>query len=148
MRAACLACAVLVHCPALQATPLDSWEYHCVAEDDSDSEVCTTELRSRDKDTEAIFYFARGPKGPVPFVAISEEAAFGALQVQVDDEEPLQADSCEDGICYFEADKSRQLLRQFQSGRSAHIVIDAPDGRNLFDADITLMGFSAAYKLY
>jgi invasion protein IalB len=143
-----LAAATFLYSTPLQATPLNSWEYHCVIEDGSSEEVCTTELRSQDKDTEAIFYFARGPKGPVPFVALSETVPFGALKVQVDDEAPLKADSCEDGVCYFEAEKSRLLLQQFRSGRSAHIVIDAPDGRNLFDADITLIGFTAAYKLY
>jgi len=147
-RGAFLAVAIQLTGPPLQATPLNSWEHHCIVEDDSDEEVCTTELRSQDRDTEAIFYFARGPKGPVPFVALSEHTAFGALTVQVDEEEPLVADSCKDGICFFEAEKSHQLLQQFRSGRAAHIVIDAPDGHNLFDADITLMGFSAAYKLY
>lgn len=152
-RSACcksvlLALLGFAYSPSLMATPLDSWEHRCVAEDDSDDKVCTTELRSRDKDIEAIFYFARGPNGPVPFVALSEEAKFGRLSVKVDDEGALEADSCDDGICYFETEKSSQLLRQFRGGRAAHIVIDGPDGQTLFDSEITLMGFSAAYKLY
>jgi len=143
-----LAAASLAIATPLLATPLDSWEHHCIGEDNSDDQICTTELRSDDKGTEAIFYFARGPKGPAPFVASSESTAFGAMTVQVDDEEPLVADSCDDGICYYKAEKSERLLKLFRNGRTAHVVIDAPDGQNLFDADITLIGFSAAYKLY
>ena len=130
------------------ATPLNSWEHHCTIDEDSGDKVCTTELRSRDRETEAIFYFARGPRGPVPFVALSEQQSFGALTVQVDDEKPVEADNCVDGICYFEVDKSRLLLRQFRSGRAAHITIHDRQGAELFDSDITLMGFSAAYKRY
>jgi hypothetical protein len=145
---ALIAVTVMGHGLPVSATPLNSWEHHCVAEDEGNAKVCTTELRSRDRDIEAIFYFARGPNGPVPFVALSEQAKFGALTVQVDDKDSLEADSCTDGVCYFEADKSRLLIKQFRGGRKAHVVIDAPDGQTLFDSDITLMGFSAAYKLY
>ena len=63
-------------------------------------------------------------------------------------EDVLEADNCVDGICYFEESKSRLLLRQFRGGRTAHVTIKDRQGRELFDAPITLMGFSAAYKLY
>jgi len=68
--------------------------------------------------------------------------------VKVDDEDAMKADNCIDGICYFEAEKSRLLLRQFRGGRTAHVTINDRQGRPLFDAPITLMGFSAAYKRY
>jgi invasion protein IalB len=138
----------ILHSTASMATPLDSWEHHCTIDEGTKEAVCTTEIRSHDKKTEAIFYFARGPRGPVPFVAHSEEQSFGALTVKVDDEDVLEADNCVDGICYFEESKSRLLLRQFRGGRTAHVTIKDRQGRELFDAPITLMGFSAAYKLY
>ena len=138
---------ILQSAPSM-ATPLDSWEHHCTVDEGTKEEVCTTEIRSRNKNTEAIFYFARGPRGPVPFVAHSEEQSFGALTVKVDDEEVMEADNCVDGICYFEEAKSRLLLRQFRGGRTAHVTIKDRQGRELFDAPITLMGFTSAYKRY
>jgi invasion protein IalB len=130
------------------ATPLDAWEMRCVSEDQSDQEICATEIHKTYGGRDFIFYFARGPKGPVPFVAVSEGAPFRRMSVKVDEETPIDADRCEQGMCFFKADKSKKLVQLFRKGKAAHIEIKGPEGVRLFDAEITLYGFTSAYKRY
>lgn len=134
--------------PQVGATPLDSWEMRCISDEEQGQEVCATELHARYGGRDFIFYFARGPVGPVPFVAVSEGAPFRQMTVKVDDEPPLDADRCDDGMCFFEASKSRKLVQLFRKGAKALVMIEGPEAPRLFDAEITLSGFTSAYKRY
>ena len=133
--------------PAI-ATPLDAWEMRCVSEDQSAEKICATEIHKSYDGRDFIFYFARGPKGPVPFVAVSEGAPFRRMSVRVDEETPINADRCEEGMCFFKAGKSKKLVQLFRKGKTAFIMIEGPDRIRLFDAEITLYGFTSAYKRY
>ena len=130
------------------ATPLNAWEHRCISDDDSNEKVCATEFHTRFEERDFVFYFARGPAGPVPFVAQSDDAPFRRMTVKVDDEPDIDADRCEVGFCYFGAEKSRKLINLFRKGLKALVVIEGPGKNRLFDAPITLSGFSSAYKRY
>ena len=132
----------------VKATPLNAWDLRCIKEDDSKQSVCSTEIHTRFNDKDFLFYFARGPVGPVPFIAHADNLHFSKMTVSVDDKAPLEADSCEIEICYYDRKKSRTLIKQFTRGQSAKIIILGPDGITHFDGTITLIGFSSAYKRY
>ncbi len=132
----------------LSATPFDSWEPHCYLDEGSQAKICTTELRAMADDREFVFYFARGPSGPVPLIAQADGLDLLDMTVTVDEEAPVVADRCEAALCVFESKKSRHLVRTFKKGRSVHVVIHGRDNRILFDQAITLVGFSAAYSRY
>lgn len=133
--------------PAL-ANPMNSWEHTCFKGEESPGQICTTELRALYEGEEFVFYFARGPNGPVPLVALGGELPFTAMTVAVDDQEPVTADSCATGSCHFKAKKSKVLLRQFRKGKFAKIMILGEAAAPLFDGTITLLGFNAAYQRY
>ncbi len=134
--------------PEGMATPLNAWEHRCVGEDDSAARVCTTEIVMRYHEHDFLFYFARGPAGPVPFIAQSDGLGFGRMVVTVDGKDVLEADRCEVGMCFFEERKSHKLIRLFRKGKTAHVLIEDLGSRTLFDAELTLTGFTAAYRRY
>jgi hypothetical protein len=103
------------------ATPLNAWEHRCVEEDDS---------------------HARGPAGPVPFIAQSEGADFQRMVMTVDGKDVLEADRCEAGMCFYEAGKSHKLIRLFRKGKTG------VGGGVLINEELTLTGFTAAYRRY
>ncbi len=127
-----------------RATPLNSWEFQCIHDIESGSKVCTTEMHLMESGVEFVLYFAHTHKGTSPFVAIGDELPFQVMQVQVDDKEPILAETCETGTCFFDKSSSRLLLSQFKKGGTARITISAPNN-TLLDREVTLLGFSAAY---
>ena len=147
-----LASTVFLFCLAVpaQGTPLNAWELRCVQDDEDGTKLCAVELHAQEHGRDFIFYFARGRRGPVPFVAATTVVSppFFEMEVAVDGEAPLQADFCEKDVCYYAEKKSRRLIRLFKKGRAAHITIRDPSAKKLFDSVITLAGFSAAYKRY
>ena len=78
----------------------------------------------------------------------SESLLGWRMTVRVDDQPPLATENCETGMCYFDVAKSKKLLRQFRRGRSARILIMGSGSRVLFDGEITLIGFTAAFRRY
>ncbi len=130
------------------AVPLNSWEHYCFTDENEDGRVCTTELRAVYDDQEFVFYFARGPRGPVPLVVMGTQETLREMTVKVDDQAPLSTENCETGMCYFDVAKSKKLLRQFRRGRSARILILGSGSQVLFDDEITLIGFTAAFRRY
>ncbi len=132
------------------ATPLNAWEMRCIQDDDNGTRLCAVELHAQAKGRDFIFYFARGRRGPVPFVAATTALSppFFDMEVAVDGEAPLKADFCEKDVCYYEEQKSKRLIKLFKKGSEAHITIRDPNSKKLFDSAITLAGFSAAYKRY
>lgn len=147
----CLVAGVITWLPTLRAglaTPLNAWEHRCVEEEDNSTRVCTTEIAMQYDEHDFLFYFARGPSGPIPFIVQSEGLDFQRMAVTVDDKDTLEADRCEVGVCFFEAQKSHKLIRLFRKGKAAHVLIEAAGSRVLFDAELTLTGFTAAYRRY
>ena len=71
--------------PTGMATPLNAWEHRCVEEDDTSARICTTEIAMHYGDRDFLFYFARGPSGPVPFIVQSDGAGFQRMVVTVDE---------------------------------------------------------------
>ena len=130
------------------ATPLDAWEHRCFLDEEGETKVCATELHADYQGQDYIFYFARGPKGPVPFIAISQDQPFSRMTVKVDDQEPLETEACERGMCFFEEKKSHLLIKQFRAGAEAWVEIEGKAHEPLFARAITLKGFTSAYKLY
>lgn len=116
-----------------------------MSDDDTGAEFCTTEILTSFGERDFIIYFAHIKKGVSPLVVAGPEEPYAGLTIQVDKKNPIEADSCEVGLCYFEAKKSSLLLKQFRKGRSAHISISAEDGGIPLNKQITLRGFSAQF---
>lgn len=135
--------------PAVRANPINSWEHRCFSQEETTRDmVCATELRARDSDKEILLYFARGRSGPIPLVAQGENLPFSEMVVWVDDQSPVKADHCRDSLCYYEKEKAHRLIRQFKRGKSATVQITGPENHIVFQQDITLMGFTAAFGMY
>jgi hypothetical protein len=134
--------------PSGMATPLNAWEHRCVEEDDSQARICSTEIVLQYRGRDFVLYFARGPAGPVPFIAQSEGADFRRMVMTVDGKDILEADRCEAGMCFYEAGKSHKLIRLFRKGNTAHVLIEGVGGEVLISEELTLAGFTAAYRRY
>ncbi|MEM7173372.1 MAG: invasion associated locus B family protein [Pseudomonadota bacterium] len=127
---------------------MNSWEHRCFANDTGEDKICATELHARENGQELVLYFARGKTGPVPLVAQGQVGEYREMTIRVDDLDPVPADHCQKAFCYYEKEKSHQLIRQFKRGRIAQILIEDQKSGVLFQTEITLMGFSAAFGMY
>ncbi len=129
----------------LPAGAAGGWNHFCITDMESEETLCTTELSASFNGDEFVFYFAHTAEGDPPFVAAGSERLYSNMTIRVDDKVALSADSCETGLCYFKAEKSATLLRQFTRGNKAYVVIEGTHRSIFFDGEITLVGFSAAF---
>jgi invasion protein IalB len=131
--------------PAVRASEHEVWYYQCMEDEETSEKICTTEIATSSGARDFLIYFVHNEGGKSPLVVTGGEERFSGLTVKVDKEDPVEADQCDVGICYFEVEKSRLLLRQFRKGRRARISIINDQLDFILDSDITLRGFSASY---
>ena len=93
-------------------------------------------------------HFAHNPQGPAPLVVIGLEEKFIDFTITVDDKDPMTADQCDVGICYFDGEKSVELLKQFKRGKKAHLKLIMDGAEILLDQEVTLRGFSVAFAKF
>jgi invasion protein IalB len=132
----------------LRADELETWNFQCMEDEDSGEQICTTEIATSDDGADFLVYFVHHRGGKSPLVVTGDEQRFSGLTIKVDKKDPVQADKCDVGMCYFELEKSRLLLRQFRKGRSARLTIVDDRLEFILDKEITLRGFSAAYATF
>ncbi len=131
-----------------RATELDAWYYQCMEDKDSFETLCTTEIAISSGDQEFIVYFVHRKDGGSPLVVSGDEQRFSKLTIRTDDNDAIEADQCDVGWCYFEAEKSGRLLKQFRKGHRARVSILDHRLDTILDAEITLRGFTASYARY
>lgn len=127
---------------------VETWNFQCMEDDDSGEKICTTEIAASDDGSDFLIYFVHAKGGKSSLVVTGEELKFAATTIKVDKEDPVQADECEVGMCYFKLEKSRLLLRQFRKGRRARVSIIDDALEFILDQEVTLRGFSATYAKY
>ncbi len=128
-----------------RATELDVWYYQCIEDEDSSEKLCTTEITTSSGDQDFIVYFVHRKDGGSPLVVSGDEQRFSKLTIRTDNNDAIEADQCDVGWCYFEAEKSVRLLKQFRKGRRARASIIDDRLDTILDTEITLRGFSASY---
>lgn len=128
-----------------RANELEVWYYQCMEDEESFEKICTTEIATSAGDQDFLVYFVHGKGGKSPLVVSGDEQKFSSLTIQVDDKDAIEADQCDVGWCYFEAEKSGRLLKQFRKGRRARVSILDERLDTILDASITLRGFTASY---
>ncbi len=133
------------------ATDTDSWEFQCMPIEGTENvegiveELCTTEISTSYHGNDFIIYFTHSRNGASSLVVSGPEELFVDTIVEVRGKEPVRADSCEIGLCYFELKKSALLVQQFIRGESTRITISTGRAETLLDKDITLAGFVTAF---
>ncbi len=127
------------------ANELEVWYYQCMEDEESSEKICTTEIATSSGDRDFIIYFVHRKDGVSPLVVASDEQEFSSLIIRVDDKDAIEADECDVGWCYFEAEKSGRLLKQFRKGRRARVSILDRRLDTILDTEITLRGFTASY---
>ncbi len=130
------------------ARAAEAWNFQCMEDEDSGVKICTTEIVASDDGRDFLIYFVHDTGGKSPLVVTGEELKFAATTIKVDQEDPVQADKCDVGMCYFELEKSRLLLRQFRKGRAARVSIIDDALEFILDQEVTLRGFSATYAKF
>ncbi len=128
-----------------RANELEVWYYQCMVDEESSEKICTTEIATSSGDRDFIVYFVHNKDGSSPLVVAGDEQRFSRLTIRVDDKGAIEADECDVGWCYFEAEKSGRLLTQFRKGRRARISILDDRLDTILDTEITLRGFTASY---
>lgn len=129
----------------LRANEFEVWYYQCMVDEESSEKICTTEIATSSGDQDFIVYFVHNKDGGSPLVVAGDEQKFSSLIIRVDDKDPIEADECDIGWCYFEAEKSGRLLTQFRKGRRARVSILDDRLDTILDTEITLRGFTASY---
>jgi invasion protein IalB len=131
-----------------RATEPEIWSFQCMEDEDSGEKICTTEISANDDGRDFLIYFVHNKGGKSSLVVTGDESEFSGTTIKVDLKDPLQTDKCDVGMCYFELEKSRLLLKQFRRGKSARVSITDGKAKLILDRDITLRGFSAAYAKF
>ena len=131
-----------------RAHELEVWYYQCMEDEESFEKICTTEIVTSSGDQDFIIYFVHNKVGGSPLVVAGDEQRFASLTIRVDDEAAIEADECDVGWCYFEAEKSGRLLTLFRKGYRARVSILDDRLDTILDTEITLRGFSASYARY
>ena len=143
---ALVALALFVPLPADAGTgEFEIWYYQCMEDEESSEKICTTEIATSSGDRDFIIYFVHNKHGGSPLVVAGDDQKFSSLIIRVDDKDAIEADECDVGWCYFEAEKSVRLLKQFRKGRRARVSILDDRLDTILDTEITLRGFSASY---
>ena len=128
-----------------RADELDIWYYQCMEDEESSERICTTEIATSFGNQDFLVYFVHGKGGKSPLVVSGDEQRFSSLIIQVDGKDTIEADNCDIGLCYFEVEKSKSLLKQFRDGRRARISILDDRFETVLDTEITLRGFTASF---
>jgi hypothetical protein len=128
-----------------RANELEVWYSQCMVDEESSEKICTTEIATSSGDQDFIVYFVHNKDGGSPLVVAGDEQKFTSLIIRVDDKDPIEADECDIGWCYFEAEKSGRLLAQFRKGRRARVSILDDRLDTILDTEITLRGFTTSY---
>ncbi len=128
-----------------RANEFEVWYYQCMEDEESSEKICTTEIATSSGDEDFVIYFVHRKDGKAPLVVAGDEQKFSSLIIQVDDKDSIEADECDIGWCYFEAEKSGKLLTQFRKGRRARISILDNRLQSILDTEFTLRGFAASY---
>ena len=128
-----------------RANEFEVWYYQCMEDEESSEKICTTEISTSSGDEDFVIYFVHRKDGAAPLVVAGDEQKFSNLIIQVDDKDTIEADECDVGWCYFKAEKSGKLLKQFRRGRRARISILDHRLESILDTEITLRGFTASY---
>lgn len=126
------------------AVDTEAWRYQCLGDEVVGSRICTTELAVLVEGEEFIVYFVHTKKGVPPLVVAGESDATAAVAIAVDKKDPVTAESCEAGACFFTTEDSRRLMVQFRKGFRAKVTILDMAQRVLFDRVLSLRGFTAA----
>ena len=127
------------------ANESEVWYYQCMEDEESSEKICTTEIATTSGYEDFVIYFVHRKDGGAPLVVAGDEQKFSNLIIKVDDKDAVEADVCDVGWCYFEAEKSGRLLKQFRRGRRARISILDHSLQTILDTEITLRGFTASY---
>lgn len=141
-----LALSVCLLSAAAGADETGTWQNQCLGDEAAGEKICTTEFATFEDGQEFVLYFVRNESGPSPLVISGEDDAMSGATVTVDKNDPVASESCEDGACYFSAENSNLLLKQFRKGHTAHVTIRGEAQRVVFDRPVTLRGFSAAFS--
>ena len=128
-----------------RANELEVWYYQCMEDEESSEKICTTEIATSSGDQDFIVYFVHNKDGGSPLVVAGDDQVFTSLIIRVDDKDAIAADQCDVGWCFFEAEKSGRLLKQFRKGRRARVSILDDRLDTILDTEITLRGFTASY---
>ena len=131
-----------------RATEFEVWYYQCMEDEESAEEICTTEIATSSGDQDFIVYFVHNKDGVSPLVVAGDEQRFSSLTLRVDDQDAIEADECDVGWCYFEAEKSGRLLALFRKGSRARVSILDDRLDTILDTEITLRGFTAIYATH
>jgi invasion protein IalB len=134
---------------AAQITEPETWRFQCMTDSHSEEqEICTTEIMASQDGDDFLIYFVHADKGTPPLVVDGAEVPFRAAVITVDDEDPISTGRCEVGLCYYDTEASRVLLKQFRKGLKARVQVETNDESLRLDREITLRGFSATYDKY
>ncbi len=131
-----------------RANEFEVWYYQCMVDEESSEKICTTEIGTSSGNQDFIVYFVHNKSGASPLVVSGDEQSFSSLIIRVDDKDAIEADQCDVGWCYFEAEKSGRLLTQFRKGRRARVSILDDRLNTILDTEITLRGFTASYATH
>ena len=126
----------------------DIWRFQCISEEPKSNAVCTTELETSTENGDFVIYFVHNPKDGSPLVVAGEEQDFAETVIKVDKKDPIAADHCEVGLCYYDLEKSAVLLKQFRRGGRARVTVTAEGLKVILDKTITLRGFTAAFAQF
>jgi hypothetical protein len=126
------------------AQEAETWLYQCLGDAVAGNKICTTELATFHKGEEFVVYFVHVDKGKPPLVISGESEDISRTTVAVDKNEPLVSQDCEDGACFFGAEGSATLMKQFRKGFRVKITIETTSNEVLFDRVLSLRGFTAA----
>ncbi len=126
------------------ALAAEVWHYQCLGDELLGSRICTTELVSFQRGEEFIVYFVHVEKGKPPLVISGETEDISEVAVAVDKNAPMASRNCDDGACFFGAEDSSTLMKQFRKGFRAKVTIKSGNDEVLFDRVLSLRGFSAA----
>ncbi len=126
------------------AEETESWQYQCLGDEVAGSKICTTELATFQDGEEFIVYFVHVDEGKPPLVVSGEDENIAVATVAVDKNTPLSSQECEDGACFFGAENSSELMKQFRKGFRAKVTVETGNNEVLFERVLSLRGFTAA----
>ncbi len=132
---------------AAVAEEAETWQYQCLGDEVVGSRICTTEVAAFQDGEEFIVYFVHVDEGKPPLVISGENENITRATVAVDKNSPLASQNCEDGACFFGAEGSETLMKQFRKGFRAKITIETGTNEVLFDRVLSLRGFTAALSV-
>lgn len=130
---------------AAAAQGYNVWYAQCLGDESSgEAPLCTVEILLDPDQGEFVLYFVYRDEGDMPLVVSGGDLALGRVSIKADKKDPIETDTCEVGLCYFEPPASTKLKDYFLRGRSAEVRIDDAAGETVLSQTITLNGFQKA----